>query len=189
MGIRLFLLLESYLLFRLFYMSLKLDVLEFIRAGLTEQGSTTDALMPRLAQTILPTQAPIHWKAQGVLKVDDQRRQQDVLALSANATLSMTCTRCLEPIAVPLTLDRQFWVVKDEATAQLLDADQDQIDVLAASRQFDVMELLEDELLMALPVQPMHDQCALPAGKTGLTMTDEGKPNPFAVLAALKKTM
>ncbi len=170
-------------------MSLKLDILEFIRAGLTEQGLTTDAQLPRLAQAVVPTEASIQWKAQGLQQIDDQRRKQDVLVLSANAKLSMTCTRCLEPIAVSLAVDRRFWVVKDEATAQLLDADQDEIDVLAASRQFDVMELLEDELLMALPVQPTHDQCDLPERKTGLQMPDEGKPNPFAVLAALKKTM
>ena len=58
--------------------------------------------------------------------------------------------------------------------------------------------MLEDELLMALPLVPMHEDCptlvVLSTGETGLDQADEAgevpsageKPNPFAVLAQLK---
>ena len=64
--------------------------------------------------------------------------------------------------------------------------------------QFDLLAVLEDELLMALPLVPMHEDCPTPVvlstGETGLLHEDEAgdavpaaeKPNPFAVLAQLK---
>jgi uncharacterized protein len=57
--------------------------------------------------------------------------------------------------------------------------------------QFDLLGLLEDELLMALPLVPMHDECpVLPAFSAGMVDAPESvpdKPNPFAALAQLKK--
>jgi uncharacterized protein len=56
--------------------------------------------------------------------------------------------------------------------------------------QFDLLAVLEDELLMALPLVPMHEQCPvapkLSSGDEGMEGSEAGKPNPFAVLAQLK---
>ena len=64
-------------------------------------------------------------------------------------------------------------------------------DLLVMTPQFDLLALLEDELLMALPLVPMHDECpVMPAFNAGrLEMPDDipEKPHPFAALAQLKK--
>ena len=74
-------------------------------------------------------------------------------------------------------------------------------DLLVMAPQFDLLGLLEDELLMAIPLVPMHNECpqapTLSSGQleTGGALGDapgaaaagSGKPNPFAVLAQLKK--
>ena len=64
-------------------------------------------------------------------------------------------------------------------------------DLLVMAPQFDLLALLEDELLMALPLVPMHDECpVLPAFKAGVIEAPEivpDRPHPFAALAQLKK--
>jgi uncharacterized protein len=62
----------------------------------------------------------------------------------------MECQRCLTPVDVPLDVERSFRFVADEATAEALDDECDE-DLLALSREFDLRELIEDELLMACP--------------------------------------
>ena len=80
--------------------------------------------------------------------------------------------------------------VKDEATAEVLD-DEAEEDLLAISKDFNLRELIEDELLMELPLVPMHEVC--PA-VVPMASSDEDfeqavteKTNPFAVLAGLRK--
>jgi uncharacterized protein len=61
--------------------------------------------------------------------------------------------------------------------------------MLVISPQFDLLELVEDELLMALPVSPKHEKCP---GDLKLSTADADfeaeaeRPNPFAKLAQLK---
>jgi len=102
----------------------------------------------------------------------------------------MECQRCLTPVDVPLEVDRAFRFVADEATAEALDDESDE-DLLAMSREFDLHELIEDELLMALPVVPKHDECPsvvpLASSDDDFEEANADKPNPFAALAGLKK--
>ncbi len=69
------------------------------------------------------------------------------------------------------SVDRSFRFVADEDTAAALD-DEAEEDVLALSRSFDLLALVEDELLMALPVVPRHEVCpragAAVGGRPGL---------------------
>ena len=73
-------------------------------------------------------------------------------------------------------------------------------DLLVMTLQFDLLALIEDELLMAIPLVPMHEECPeaptlsagrletdTVAGRLAAAGVDSGKPNPFAVLAQLKK--
>ena len=69
--------------------------------------------------------------------------------------------------------------------------DDSEEDLLAISREFDLRELIEDELLMALPVVPRHDECPtavhLASSDDDFEEASAEKPNPFAALAALRK--
>ena len=102
----------------------------------------------------------------------------------------MECQRCLTPVDVPLDVERSFRFVADEATAEALDEECDE-DLLALSREFDLRELIEDELLMALPGVPRHEECPtsvpLASSNDDFEVANSEKPNPFAALAALRK--
>ena len=130
------------------------------------------------------------YSARGELRHAGEPGQQVWLHLAAQAVLPLTCQRCLGPVNMPVPIERSFRFVANEALAAELDEEAEE-DVLVSSREFNVLELLEDELLMALPVVPKHDVCPVPvqlevADADFVDAPDE-KPNPFSVLEQLKK--
>ena len=133
--------------------------------------------------------APLAWSASGELRNAGHVHPEIWLHLQAHAVLSLTCQRCLAPVELPVQVDRPFRFVTDEAAAMAQD-DQSEEDLLALSRSFDLIELIEDELLMDLPVAPRHEIC--PVAVT-LGVADEDfesaapvRENPFALLHGLK---
>lgn len=187
-----------------------LDIGAFIESGeplagtlpVTELARVTAGLAQDVDHASLPA---ITWSAQGRLVPQRVGGPQMWLDLHAQGELALECQRCLQAVTVPVAVQGSIRFVKDETAAAALDADSDD-DVLALDRHFDLIELVEDELIMAQPIVPRHAQC--PTDVTALmrddpdvpvpTSTDEGvlqdeagtasgRPNPFAVLANLKK--
>jgi len=96
--------------------------------------------------------------------------------------------RCLEPVEAAIDAVRMFRIAQTESQAAREDADAEEFDVLAASPRFDVLELVEDEVIMALPIAPRHEACGLPgeAGKLGAGEEEaQERTNPFEVLRGL----
>jgi uncharacterized protein len=110
------------------------------------------------------------------------------LHIEASTQVMLECQRCLGPFAVDVGAKRSFLFVHGENTAAELDSDSED-DVLALTRSLDVPELIEDELLLALPLVPRHETCPvpLPAAGSAASPEDEDAPHPFAALAALKR--
>ena len=107
------------------------------------------------------------------------------LHLDAGTALALQCQRCLAPVDVEVALHRRFRFVAGEAAAAQLDAESEE-DVLALTRALDLQELVEDELLLALPLVPMHAQCPEPLPKPKADRESETISNPFAVLASMR---
>lgn len=172
------------------FVARKLDVRAFAEAGAELAGQDKVAQHPRLLDETAGQggEQPVHWTAQGELRNPGHVQPQVWLRLRAQATLPLTCQRCLLPVDVPVEVDRLFRFVADEATAAAED-DEAEEDLLALSRSFDLVELVEDELLMALPVAPMHEACpeAVPMSAADPDFeAGSGRENPFAQLAKLK---
>jgi uncharacterized protein len=131
----------------------------------------------------------LRWTARGAWRQGGAEADfQPWLHLEASAVLPLVCQRCLDVAEVPVVVDRQFRFVADEATAAEQD-DASEEDVLAIEPGFDVQALVEDELLMAVPMVPMHDTCPRPV-KTRVGDAEapaQDKPNPFAVLESLQR--
>ncbi|MDF1484347.1 YceD family protein [Ramlibacter sp. H39-3-26] len=172
-----------------------LDVVAFAHAA--GRLADTDPLSKyeRLAQE---TQAPqpdlgtfcVDWRAEGEWRPAPGGGATAWLHLQAHAELPLVCQRCLGPLLLPLSVDRLFRFVADEATADAEDEEAEE-DLLVASRDFHLRALVEDELLMALPVVPRHAECPvdvkLSAADPGFEAAEAERPHPFAALQALKK--
>ena len=170
----------------------RLDVKAFAQASARLVGHESLLKYERLAQEAkgLHPDLKVDWEAAGEVRTALGGITQVWLHLKVQASFPMECQRCLTPVDVPLEVERSFRFVADEATAEALDDDSEE-DLLAMSREFDLRELIEDELLMALPVVPRHDECpaAVPLASSDDDFEEANteKPNPFAALAALRK--
>ena len=131
----------------------------------------------------------VHFDASGAIRSDAAGVDEPWLHLSGRTTLTMICQRCLTPVDVDIQFTRDFRFVATEALAEIEDEESEE-DVLVLSREFPLLDLVEDELLMSIPPVPKHEVCPAPV-KLAVADADfvdapEEKPNPFAVLQKLK---
>jgi uncharacterized protein len=129
----------------------RLDVKAFAQAGGHLSGHDSLLKYERLAQEAkgLHPDLRVDWRPRASCARNSVDSGQVWLHMKVQATFPMECQRCLTPVDVPLAVERSFRFVADEATAEALD-DESEEDLLALSREFDLRELIEDELLMAL---------------------------------------
>jgi uncharacterized protein len=111
------------------------------------------------------------------------------------ATVPMTCQRCLEPVEVSIATQVHMALLTDEKQAGRLDEDADFV-ILSEEQvvhgvddvqTIELIELLEDELLLSVPISPRHEACE---NKHQPVVEDEPelikRDNPFEALASLK---
>ena len=172
---------------------LHLDVEVFANEAGELRGEWLLSELDRLVDTTHPDARPAtadsaRWSARGESLPVRGGAPQTWLHLSADATLSLVCQRCLGPLPTHLQTQRDFLFAPDEATATELDAESED-DVLAMTRSLNLRALVEDELLLALPLVPRHDVCPepLPLADDDEAAEPEQRENPFAALAALKR--
>ncbi|WP_290003599.1 YceD family protein [Faucicola atlantae] len=155
------------------------------------QGTLQLAQLPRIAALPDNTPAP-SGESPSQVAVELSIRQSGSLllwSLHTDGTLWQTCQRCLEPVAVPLTIDSEFALLQDESQAALVSEDTETIllDEITDDERLNLLAMIEDELLVALPLAPKHAQCHMAVTQAGeLPKAAVQQDNPFAVLAALK---
>jgi len=164
--------------------------------GFTAAAATLEAADPvpdyerLVAELAIPApDALVRWVAHGEERPGADGKATPWLHLEAEAVVPLVCQRCLSPVDSLLSVDRWFRFVADEATAEAQDEESEE-DLLVVSRDFDLHALIEDELLMEIPVMPAHDVCPTPvqlsSSDEDFKAAEEAKPNPFAVLGALR---
>ncbi|NUZ06978.1 YceD family protein [Piscinibacter koreensis] len=169
----------------------RLDVEAFAGEGATLGGDWPLHEFERLAESTLPepeSDPGVAWRAVGEQRDTRGKDAETWLRLYAHTRVHLQCQRCLEPMELPLDVEREFRFVHGEDNAAALDAEDDDHDVLAMTRTLDLHELVEDELILMLPIVPRHDVCPAPLSLPDDTAADAPEaPNPFAALAALKR--
>ena len=131
----------------------------------------------------------VRWSVDGAVRGGTEGVPQLMLHLQIDTALSLTCQRCLEPVETAIGVDQWFRFVPDEKTADAQDDDSEE-DLLVESAEFNLRELVEDELVLAMPLIPSHAECPtaprLSASDPRFDEAPEPKPHAFAVLAKLK---
>lgn len=105
------------------------------------------------------------------------------------------CQRCLQPMDQDLHSELDLLVLDSEAELDALpDAEAQALDVLIDEDDaLDLLALIEDELLLSLPLAPLHEDADCSALLNELRQKSDQvdrqvsqQANPFAVLASLK---
>lgn len=114
---------------------------------------------------------------------DEERRY--VIVVSVDAQVGLVCERCLGPLAVPLKTSSDLMLCSTEAQAQQCPSRYEP--VIVEDEAMDLYDVIEEELLLALPVAPKHDHACveLPGQSQAEIEAEDRKPNPFEVLARL----
>ena len=115
--------------------------------------------------------------------------------LSLKGQMHLICQRCMQPCLIEIEESRQFVFLANEALADAFPVEDDALEPLVASSQFDLLGAIEDEILLSLPLIPKHPEgacepAALRSGADDSMNQDETtkKPdNPFNILKNMKK--
>ena len=156
--------------------SLIINNLEFANDQLNLGDRLTASQLPRLTEVLANSdKSSVEFELLGTGK----QFRQPSLHLTIKANLVVTCQRCLEEMNIDLNLNFDYLISNTEISEA---EDDDELDWLDASHEMDVCELIEDELLLALPIAPTHaHDCSKLSTQSG------DKPNQFAALKGLIK--
>lgn len=168
----------------------RINLRDFARRGATLEGEVTLAAMPRLAAALClggDELARMHarWTLRGEVRRHASGAEQPRVELEVRAELPMTCQRCLQPSMQVVDECVAFRLVdaEPELTLEELEAEDE---ALCATQPVDVAELVEDQLILALPLVPMHQPaCPRPIERPAQDLP--APESPFAALAAMRR--
>ena len=153
------------------------DSFAFARDGRVLEGTLPVASLERLHDQLANVAGELAFRLQG----RRGQRGELLLEVEVSGTLALACQRCLEAIVFDLDVDSLLELVPEGAELSQEELEDDTRDFLPVAGELDVAQLVEDEVLLALPVAPRHERCGLP----GAAAAGE-QIHPFATLAALK---
>ncbi|GAA5189333.1 23S rRNA accumulation protein YceD [Ferrimonas gelatinilytica] len=120
---------------------------------------------------------------------------QGIVYLKGKAVteLTLTCQRCMEIYQQPVAVEFAFSPVTDDSQIDELPDAYEPVE-LDENGDVHLQQLIEDEILVAFPIVPGHDNenCRLASrdvvvGEIKSEPADERPKNPFAVLESLKR--
>ena len=153
-----------------------IDALEFAQAGASLRGVCAVADFPRLRDALFSDSGTLEYELSG--QRDAQGRA--ALWLRIRGALQLACQRCLGAMELPVDIDSRLVLAgsQHEIDAEPLTAESS--DRVLASKSLLVRDLIEDELLLAVPYAPRHAQCGTQQEAAGAA-----RESPFANLGAL----
>jgi uncharacterized protein len=153
-----------------------IDSVDFARNGKEIRGEMAVSALSRLSDMLADSDGSLTYIVRG-----SHEEGRDILEVSLQGVCTLRCQRCLSELKYPVNLVSRLWLLPAD---KLDEADEeDEMDAIEAESRLDVVALIEEELLLALPFAPMH-----PEGKCAPATNDlQQKASPFAVLAGLKK--
>jgi len=129
-----------------------IDGLQFARAAMEQRGRVGIEQMPRLAEMQCSTKG-LEYRLSGARASNGR----PCLRISVRGELQAPCQRCLSPLPLEIAVDVELQLAE---SLREIAAANDDTDRLLASRRMDVGQLIEDEVILALPMAPKHEACS-----------------------------
>ena len=144
------------------------------------EGKVDIEEFPRLAETVADDRIDLKYKV--IARLDPQHRK--VVSCIIEGFVFLTCQTTLEAFRHGISIDDRLVLVDDESQLPPIEEESDAEDYLVADEPLDVLDLVEDAVLLSLPMIPR---------KPGVEEAAHGeapkavRESPFAKLASLKK--
>jgi uncharacterized protein len=153
---------------------------DFARQGEKLEGRLKIAGFERLAAVLSGSGGELHYRLQGAT----DRHGNATLEVDFDTSVEVTCQRCLQKFELPVSGRNRFrlidaepeWSVENTEVAAGGD------DEIVTSTALDVRALIEDEVLLVMPLAPRHEHCELAGGRIEIK-----RESPFGILAKLQK--
>lgn len=161
-----------------------IDPYKSAQRGLVCEGTFELSGMHRLLAVCTPCSELINVS----VKFDVDELALVTITGQASTTLALTCQRCTEAFEQVFKVNMTFSPIKKADDADELPSYYDAIE-LDENGEVNLLELVEDELLLSIPLIPRHEaqDCQAPADSVwGELPAELDKPNPFDVLKQLK---
>ena len=144
------------------------------------EGTIDIEEFPRLEEALATPELDLRYKV--TARLDIQRRK--VVSCIIEGFVFLTCQTTLEAFRHEISIEDRLVLVDDESSLPPIEEESDAEDYLVADGPVDVLDLVEDAILLALPMVPRKPGL----GEAQAVRKDEGKrESPFAALAGLKK--
>ena len=151
--------------------------------------------LPRVAEEVSSIEPGdgFHWQVQTHFADSPGSEPQQILELAVKGRIHLVCQSCLQDCGLDLAQDSRFVMVASEDEADAFPMEDDQQEPLVTSQHFDLLGLIEDEILLSLPLIPKHPEgaCQAHVSSFGGSKSAEDAPekpqNPFNILKNMKK--
>ena len=171
-------------------LSVPLDVRAACRAGEERAGELPLSALSR-CRDMAPEDGRLSYR---IRFFEGQGVHPLAAEMAIEASLALECARCRETVVVPVASSSRLSFVFSEEQAEHVDAAAEPV-ILGREGRVKLLDLIEDELLMAVPLMPVHETPCGPippdrpyeSGQLAEPVDEDGDDNPFAALAALKK--
>ncbi|WP_028920359.1 YceD family protein [Pseudoxanthomonas suwonensis] len=159
-----------------------LDAWRMVAARRQFEGRMPLSAMPRLGDSLADTDGECRF----ALEFGHDALQVPYVELTLDAGLPLVCQRSLERFVFPVKTVQRLGLIRDEAEDAALPPGYEAL-LVPEDGLLRPTELVEDELVLALPVVPMAPGSE-PVEQTWSAGEEELQAaSPFAALAALKK--
>ncbi len=158
-----------------------IDTLDFVSNTRTLHGKIILEDCMRLKDYLYDNKGKLKYKISGALDKNDK----SILQVTINGEISLHCQRCLGELTHLLDIQRDILLAENENELSHLD-EIETIDGILADSNLDILELIEDEIILSLPISPRHRENKCSAQEL-TDSTPIGEKKPFVALAKLKK--
>lgn len=159
-----------------------LDAWRMVAARREFKGRVALAALPRLREALSGAEGEVAFE----LGFDTDALRVPYLELKLEAELPLECQRSLQRFLFPVRIEQRLGLIRDEDGEAGLPGGYEPL-LVEADGVLRPLDLVEDELILALPVVPVKPGSEAVERDWPVSAEEEVRANPFAGLAALKK--
>jgi uncharacterized protein len=149
--------------------------------GTAFEGEFRPGELERLREELASAEGELHFRV--VARLDSARRR--TVSCIINGFVFLTCQSTFEAFRHEIAIDDRLVLVASEEELPAFEEESDQEDYVVATSPVDVRGLVEEAVLLALPMVPRKPGLA-PAPEPAAGQEPK-EPSPFAALAGLKR--